>query len=152
MIVKIPPLHEREGDAVVLAKSFLSRFASDRGTGVKSFDASALNAIQRYQWPGNVRELESRVKRAAIMAEGSQVNAEDLELEDYVDQVLHADASMPLNLRSVREQAERNAIMQALTFANDNITDAAELLGVTRPTLYSMLEKYGLREVKAKTA
>ncbi|MEO1080713.1 MAG: PEP-CTERM-box response regulator transcription factor [Pseudomonadota bacterium] len=152
MIVKIPPLREREGDAVVLAKAFLSRFAGDRGTGVKSFDSSALNAIQRYEWPGNVRELESRVKRAAIMADGSQVNAEDLELEDSVDQVLHADAAMPLNLRSVREQAERNAIVQALTFASDNITEAAELLGVTRPTLYSMLEKYGLRDVKAKSA
>ena len=146
MVINIPTLKEREGDAIVLAKAFLSRFAGSKGTGVKSFDTHALQAIANYSWPGNVRELESRVKRAVIMAEGSQVTAEDLELEDYLEDTTKADASLPLNLRTVREQAEKNAIVQALTHANDNITEAAELLGVTRPTLYSMMEKYGLRK------
>ena len=145
MVINIPNLKERDGDALVLAKSFLSRFAGDKGTGVKSFDANALRAIENYDWPGNVRELESRVKRAVIMAEGGQVTAEDMELEDYLEDTVRADAALPLNLRAVREQAEKTAILQALTHASDNITEAAELLGVTRPTLYSMLEKYGLR-------
>ncbi|WOJ95070.1 PEP-CTERM-box response regulator transcription factor [Congregibacter variabilis] len=145
MVVKIPTLHERDGDAMVLAKAFLSRFAGDKGTGVKSFDVNALRAIDRYTWPGNVRELESRIKRAVIMAEGGQVTAEDLELEEYLDDTLQAASAMPLNIKQVREQAEKTAILQALSHSDENITDAAELLGVTRPTLYSMLEKYGLR-------
>jgi two-component system NtrC family response regulator len=145
MTIKIPALKERDGDAVVLAKAFLSRFAGDKGTGVKSFEANALRAIANYEWPGNVRELESRVKRAVIMAEGGQVTAEDMELEDYLDDTIRAGSALPLNLRQVRETAEREAIAQALSYAGDSITDAAELLGVTRPTLYSMLEKYGLR-------
>jgi two-component system NtrC family response regulator len=145
MVINIPSLRERDGDALVLAKSFLSRFAGDKGTGIKSFDVNALRAISSYQWPGNVRELESRVKRAVIMAEGSQITAEDLELERYVEDQDNADTALPFNLRQVREQADKNAILQALSHASNNITEAAELLGVTRPTLYSMLEKYGLR-------
>ncbi|MEM9360749.1 MAG: sigma 54-interacting transcriptional regulator, partial [Pseudomonadota bacterium] len=147
MVIDIPPLKERDGDALVLAKSFLSRFAGDKGTGVKSFDANALLAIENYNWPGNVRELESRVKRAVIMADGSQITAEDMQLEEYLEDMVRADSAMPLNLRAVREQAERTAILRALSHASDNITEAAELLGVTRPTLYSMLEKYGLKKV-----
>lgn len=145
MVVNIPALKEREGDAVVLAKAFLSRFAGDKGTGVKSFESNALRAIGNYEWPGNVRELESRVKRAVIMAEGGQITAEDLELEDYLEDTLRATAAMPMNIKQVREDAEKAAILQALSHASDSITEAAELLGVTRPTLYSMLEKYGLR-------
>ncbi|GAB5414311.1 MAG: PEP-CTERM-box response regulator transcription factor [Congregibacter sp.] len=152
MVINIPPLKERDGDSVVLAKAFLSRFAAGKGTGVKSFDDNALRAIANYHWPGNVRELESRVKRAVIMAEGNQVTAEDLELEEHLEATLRADAAMPLNLRAVREQAEKTAIIQALSHADDNITEAAELLGVTRPTLYSMLERYGLRETRAHSA
>lgn len=145
MVINIPVLKDREGDAVVLAKSFLSRFAGDQGTGVKNFDVNALRAIDNYEWPGNVRELESRIKRAVIMADGSHVTAEDLELEDYLEDTVRADAAMPLNLRQIREKAERTAILKALSHSDDNITEAAELLGVTRPTLYSMMEKYQLR-------
>ncbi|EED33969.1 putative PEP-CTERM system response regulator [gamma proteobacterium NOR5-3] len=145
MVVNIPALKDREGDAVVLAKSFLSRFAGDKGTGVKSFDSNALRAINNYPWPGNVRELESRIKRAVIMADGGQVTVEDLELEDHLEDTLKAENALPLNIKQVREQAEKGAILQALSHTADNITEAAELLGVTRPTLYSMLEKYGLR-------
>lgn len=138
--IQIPPLKDRVGDAPVLAKVFLARFAAEMGSGVKGFDEGALAAIERYSWPGNVRELESRVKRAAIMAEGSLVTAEDLEL-DLDDEL----AQMPLNLRQVREAAEQQAIIRALGYTGDNISEAATLLGVTRPTLYGMLEKYGLK-------
>ncbi|WOJ98268.1 PEP-CTERM-box response regulator transcription factor [Congregibacter brevis] len=148
MVINIPALKDREGDAVVLAKAFLSRFAGDKGTGVKSFENTALRAIGNYGWPGNVRELESRIKRAVIMAEGGQVTVEDLELEEYLEDTLKETVAMPLNIKQVREDAEKAAILQALSHANDSITEAAELLGVTRPTLYSMLEKYGLRGTK----
>jgi two-component system NtrC family response regulator len=141
MSIRIPTLAERTGDAVVLAKAFLTRFAADHGSAVKGFDAGALAAIEQYSWPGNVRELESRVKRAVIMADGAQVSAEDLELQAPEG----GEADMPLNLRQVREQAEQQTILRALTLADDNISEAATLLGITRPTLYSMLEKYGLR-------
>ena len=140
MTIHIPALKDRTGDAPVLAKAFLARFAGELGTGSLSFDAAALAAIEQYSWPGNVRELESRIKRGAIMAEGSQVTADDLEL----DTVATGD-NMPLNLRQIREAAERDAIIRALGHAGDNVTEAANLLGITRPTLYSMLEKYGLK-------
>ncbi|MEQ9395904.1 PEP-CTERM-box response regulator transcription factor [Haliea sp.] len=140
MSIQIPALKDRTGDAPVLAKAFLARFAGELGSGGLSFDATALAAIEQYSWPGNVRELESRVKRGAIMAEGSQVTAGDLEL----DAVASGD-NMPLNLRQVREAAERDAIIRALGHAGDNVSEAANLLGITRPTLYSMLEKHGLK-------
>ena len=145
MEVRIPPLRDRDGDAVVLAKAFLSRFAATKGTGVKGFDPGALQAIGNYDWPGNVRELESCIKRAVIMAEGSRITAEDLDLEAQLPGGETAGRAMPLNLREVREKAESMAILQALSLTGDNITEAAELLGITRPTLYSMLEKYGLK-------
>lgn len=141
MTIKIPALKERTGDAAVLAKSFLARFASELPGNVKAFDPGALAAIESYAWPGNVRELESRVKRAVIMAEGSQVSAEDLELdtEDVLTQ------EMPLNLRQARERVERDTVVRALAYVDENISEAASLLGVSRPTLYGMLEKYGLK-------
>lgn len=141
MSIRIPALKDRTGDAQVLAKAFLARVASELGTGSRSFDADALTAIERYSWPGNVRELESRVKRAAIMAEGSQITVADLELEN----VAAGEDAMPLNLRQVRDTAERDAVIRALGHAGDNVSEAASLLGVTRPTLYTMLEKYGLK-------
>jgi two-component system NtrC family response regulator len=145
MEVRIPPLRDRDGDAVVLAKAFLSRFAASKGTGVKGFDPGALRAISKHDWPGNVRELESCIKRAVIMAEGSRITAEDLNLEAHLADEEAPGRTMPLNLREVREKAESMAILQALSLTGDNITEAAELLGITRPTLYSMLEKYGLK-------
>jgi two-component system NtrC family response regulator len=137
--IQIPPLKDRDGDALVLAKAFLGRFCQVYNKPQKSFDAESINAFETYHWPGNVRELESRVKRAVIMSEGPQITAEDLELNsDTVEQ-------MPLNLKEVREECERKAIIRALAFCDDNISDASSLLGVTRPTLYNMLEKYGLK-------
>lgn len=142
MTIQIPPLKDRVGDAAVLAKAFLTRFAGELGTGVKGFDHSAMAAIEKYPWPGNVRELESRIKRGVIMAEGSQIKAEDLELTPTDDEPF----GIPLNLRQVRDTAEQQAIVRALGYTGDNISEAAGLLGVTRPTLYSMLEKYHLNK------
>ena len=142
MTIRIPALTDRTGDALVLAKTFLARFAGEHGAPVKGFDPGAITAIERYSWPGNVRELESRVKRAVIMAEGSQVTAADLELEDLADD---GGEELPLNLRQVRETAEQQAIIRAMGYAGGNISEAATLLGITRPTLYSMLDKYGMK-------
>ena len=137
--IQIPALKDRVGDAVVLAKAFLRRFAAEFGGGAKGFDDGAIAAIEAHSWPGNVRELESCIKRAVIMAEGGRITAEDLELSAGGEV-----ASMPLNLRQVREAAEHQAIVRALSYTADNISEAAILLGVTRPTLYGMLDKYGL--------
>ena len=142
MTIRIPALVERTGDALVLAKAFLARFAGEHGAPVKGFDQGAMNAIEHYSWPGNVRELESRVKRAVIMAEGSQITAEDLELADLA---ATEGRELPLNLRQLRENAEQQAIIRALGCAGGNISEAATLLGITRPTLYSMLDKYGMK-------
>jgi two-component system NtrC family response regulator len=137
--IDIPPLKDREGDALVLAKAFLDRFASEIGSKVKGFDTPATRAIESYEWPGNVRELESRIKRATIMADNTYLTPQDLQLQAPDTEPL------PLNLKQVREEAERRAILRAMTHCNDNISDAAALLGVTRPTLYNLLEKLNLK-------
>ncbi|HEB92803.1 MAG TPA: PEP-CTERM-box response regulator transcription factor [Gammaproteobacteria bacterium] len=140
--LQIPPLREREGDNLMLARIFLDRFCSDHGQSLKGFSPEALQAIEGYHWPGNVRELENKVKRAVIMADGDYVTAEDIELD-----IASADEDEPLqlDLRQVREEAERKALQRALTLANSNVTQAAELLNVSRPTLYDLLSKYGLK-------
>ena len=142
--VEIPPLKDREGDALVIAKAFLDRYSRELKRPVKAFEPDAALAIAAYDWPGNVRELESRVKRAIIMADSSVISRQDLELP-AANEVGPDGEAQPLNLKQVREQAEQKAIRKALRAADHNITDAAAALGVTRPTLYSMLEKYGLK-------
>lgn len=137
--INIPPLKERDGDAIVLAKAFLARFSQELKSKARNFDSEAVKAIEAYEWPGNVRELESRVKRAIIMAEGNYVSVEDLEL-----QVAEGEP-MPFNLREIREEAEVKALLRALSHSDENISDAATLLGITRPTMYAMLEKYQLK-------
>ncbi len=138
--INIPPLRERDGDALLLAKVILERFANDHGRNLRGFTDDAAAAIQNYSWPGNVREMENRVKRAVIMADGNCINAEELELETVDTQ-----GAMPLNLREVREQAERAAIVRAINMFDNNISQAAEALGVSRPTLYDLVSKYGLK-------
>jgi two-component system NtrC family response regulator len=137
--IKIPNLKERDGDALVLAKAFLARFSQELKSKARHFDSGAVKAIEAYEWPGNVRELESRVKRSIIMAEGSHVSAEDMELQETKTE------PMPFNLREIREEAEVKALVRALSHCDDSISDAATLLGITRPTMYSMLEKYQLK-------
>lgn len=139
--IRIPPLREREGDAVVLARAFFQRFAAGRGgRRLRGFSPEALAAIEAYDWPGNVRELENKVKRAVIMADGPLVTPEDLELPEA------GAGRMPeLNLRTVRDKAERAALERALRLHEGNISQAAEALGVSRPTLYDLMRKHGLR-------
>ena len=141
--VEIPPLKDREGDAVVIGKALLDRYSRELKRPVKGFDQEAVLAIAAYDWPGNVRELESRIKRAIIMADGSLITRTDLELPAAPE--AGAREAQPLNLKQVREAAELKAIRQALQVAGNNITDAASALGITRPTLYNMIEKYGLK-------
>jgi len=138
--IEIPPLKEREGDIAVLARAFLDRFNAELGRSIKGFEPKALEAMERHDWPGNVRELESRIKRAAILADGRQIGAADLGLVEKP-----GEEGLPMNLKQVREEAERNAIRRALAHSGNNITEAAKVLGVTRPTLYNLLEKYGFR-------
>ncbi|WP_305793077.1 PEP-CTERM-box response regulator transcription factor [Sedimenticola hydrogenitrophicus] len=137
--IKIPALKEREGDALVLAKAFLERFSKEYNQQISGFDKNAILAVEHYDWPGNVREIESRVKRAVIMAESPLITLEDLELA-----APDAEA-MPLNLKQVRGEAERKAILRALNHTDANISDTAKILGVTRPTLYSLMEKYDIK-------
>ena len=136
--IKVPALRDREGDAVVLARWFLQQFAQQLNRPVKGFTKTALEAIENYNWPGNVRELENRVKRAVIMADGAQVTEQDLEMED------HKVEQEPFNLREVREFAEQRAVMRALSFSENNVSHTAEMLGITRPTLYNLLKKYNI--------
>jgi two-component system, NtrC family, response regulator len=135
--VNIPALKERTGDSVLLAKHFLSRFAKEMNPSVKGLSTSALSAIDQWNWPGNVRELENRIKRAVIMAEGKFVTADDLEFGDDDDEVF-------LNLKAAREQADRKAIKRAIARTEGNISNAAKLLGISRPTLYDLLKQYEL--------
>ena len=141
IVVKIPTLAERPGDAVLLAKSFLTRFAKEMNPQVKGFAPDALAAIDGWPWPGNVRELENRVKRAVIMADGKLVSADDLDLlQDGED-----GDELALNLKIAREQADRRMIRQALARSEGNISSTAKLLGISRPTLYDLLKQYDLR-------
>ncbi|HEX4874941.1 MAG: PEP-CTERM-box response regulator transcription factor [Sphingorhabdus sp.] len=134
--VHIPRLAERQGDAVLLAKHFLSRFAREMNPSIKGFAASALTAIDQWDWPGNVRELENRVKRAVIMAESKFISVDDLQF-DLVD-----DDDRVLNLKAAREAADRRAIGRAIARTEGNISNAAKLLGISRPTLYDLLKQY----------
>lgn len=141
--VNIPPLRERNGDAIVIARAILNKYTKKHNKAVRGFSADALDAVSSYGWPGNIRELENKINRAVIMADGKQVTAEDLELEDVDAQY------MPFNLKEVRESAESEVIRRAINYSNGNISKTADLLGVTRPTLYSLMGKYGIAEVKA---
>ena len=140
IVVKIPSLAERPGDAALLAKAFLARFAREMNPAVKGFAADALAAIDTWGWPGNVRELENRVKRAVIMTEGKLVGAADLDLVEP-----GGEAAQVLNLKSAREEADRRVIRHALARSEGNISNTAKLLGISRPTLYDLLKHYDLQ-------
>ena len=140
--ITVPPLRERHGDSLLLARAFVERFAQQLKRPIKGFTPQAIEAIEGYDWPGNVRELENRVKRAVIMADNTQITVDDLELPGPADDV----EPEPFNLREVRERAESLAIVRALARTDNNVSKTAELLGVTRPTLYNMMKKYGIGE------
>jgi two-component system NtrC family response regulator len=132
----IPPLRERDGDPVVLARAFLEKFSKRHNRSLRGFTTDAVQAIESYSWPGNVRELENKINGAVIMAEGKQVTALDLGLNAG-----DGDA-MPLNLREVRHAAELSALNRALALTDGNISRAAELLGITRPTFYDLMQRH----------
>ncbi|MFT5933105.1 MAG: two-component system NtrC family response regulator [Hydrogenophaga sp.] len=141
IVLNIPPLRARVGDAALLAHVLTKRFASEQKRGSLSLGESALRAIEAHHWPGNIRELENCLKRASIMADGSQITAEDLSLAASDAELAQAS----LDLRTVREEAEHKAVIAALARANSNVLKAAELLGVSRPTLYDLMHRLGLK-------
>jgi two-component system NtrC family response regulator len=142
IVVKIPSLAERSGDAVLLARHFVNRFSRELNPAVHSLSPDAGEAIAAYGWPGNVRELENRMKRAVIMADGKAVTAGDLDLQEGTPV---GDDVLPINLRAAREIADRKAIRQAMSQSDNNISGAAKLLGISRPTLYDLLKQYRLQ-------
>lgn len=139
IVVSIPPLRDRIGDAALLAHHFKNKFSAQDGRSSLSFSAEAMAMIESHPWPGNVREMENCIKRAVIMAEGSQINGEDLGLS--------ASSTMeePINLRQVRDEAEYKALVKALARVDGSIAKAAELLGVSRPTIYDLMNRHGIK-------
>ena len=136
--IHIPPLAERDGDVVLIARTMLNKFNKQFGRNIRGFSKDAVQAMEAYAWPGNVRELENKIKSAVVMSENTQISAEDLQIEESQLR------EMPLNLRQVREAAETRAIQRAIVLADGNISQAAKLLGLTRPTLYSLMDKYSI--------
>ena len=145
IIVEVPPLRARHGDAVLLAQSFLRRFAQEQQRGPLSFSEAALTAIEHHPWPGNVRELLNAVKRAAIMTDGARVGCADMGLPDPEPGAGQTDDAT-LDLRTVRERAERSVVVAALARTDGNIVKASELLGVSRPTLYDLLHRLAIKQ------
>ncbi|MGB5628603.1 MAG: sigma 54-interacting transcriptional regulator, partial [Woeseiaceae bacterium] len=136
--INIPPYRDREEGRLILARTLLQKYAKSQKRAINGFSDDAVQAIESYAWPGNVRELENKIKGAVIMADGKMVTAQDMGLQGDFEE---ADS---LNLREVRQVAESKAIRVALTKSYGNISKAAEMLGITRPTLYDLLNKYGL--------
>ena len=143
IVVNIPPLRARTGDAVLLSHAFLRRFAQDQRRGTLHFTEDAIQAIEQHTWPGTVRELLNAIKRASIMAEGDRLSCEDLGLAPPSGgaKTEHSD----LDLRTVREAAERQAVVAALARTNGNIVKASEMLGISRPTLYDLMRKLSIK-------
>lgn len=140
IVVKIPTLAERPGDATLLAKHFVTRFAATMNPNVKGLAPDALTLIDRWNWPGNVRELENRIKRAVIMADNRLISAADLDLNEQEGE----DDGNVINLKAVRDAADRKAIRRAIARTEGNISNAAKLLGISRPTLYDLIKHHGL--------
>jgi two-component system, NtrC family, response regulator len=136
MTINIPPLRNRIGDKVLLARHFKLRFAKEYSQQVTGFTPDAIAAIESHDWPGNIREMENKIKRAVIMADGKYITRDDLGLAEAGD--------LSLNLRHVRQEAERTALLRALSMTDNNFSAAAKLLGITRPTLYDLLKKFDM--------
>src|SRR6185312_13921828 len=134
--INMPALRARQGDSLLIAQVLLQQMSERFGKPTRGLAPDAIRAIQAYPWPGNVRELENRIKGAVIMAEGAVVTAVDLGLKDPGEDPEY------LNLRVARQRAEVQAARQALAVARGNLSRAAELLGVTRPTLYDLIERH----------
>ena len=139
VVVNIPPLRDRKNDAELLAHSFMARFNKEHGRSLRGFGSEALAVLEAHAWPGNVRELENRIKRAVIMADGNRITPIDLDLADPEE------IPEVLNLAQAREEVERREIPRALSRAEGNISQAAKLLGISRPTLYDLMRHHGFR-------
>ena len=141
IVVDIPPLRDRVGDATLLAHAFMRRFSQEQNRSAMTLGEEAVRAIELHPWPGNIRELENCIRRATIMAEGSQISCEDVGLKNTApDEVDNS-----LDLRAVRDDADKRAIIAALGRVNGNMVKAAELLGVSRPTLYDLMHRLSLK-------
>lgn len=139
IVIKIPPLRDRVGDAALLAHHFKNKFCTQEKRASLSFSQEALAAIESHSWPGNVREMENCIKRAVIMTEGSIISADDLGLQPSTGM------AEPINLRQIRDKAECDALMKALARVDGNVVKAAELLGVSRPTIYDLMNRHGIK-------
>ena len=139
IVVTIPPLRNRVGDAALLAHHFKNKFCAAESRPALHFSQEAMNVIEAYPWPGNVREMENCIKRAVIMADGPHIVAEDLGLSGALL------PEEPLNLRQVRDEAEYKAIVKVLARVDGNIVKASELLGVSRPTLYDLMSRHAIK-------
>ena len=140
IVVEIPPLRARAGDAALLAHAFVKRFALEQKRAGLNLGEDAIRAIEAHPWPGNVRELENCIKRAVIMADGTQITREDIGLDESATEDLDN-----LNLRKIRDEAETRAVIAALARTNGNLAKASETLGVSRPTLYDLMHRFGLK-------
>ena len=140
IVINIPPVRERQGDAALLAHAFVRRFSAEQNRSNMTLTEDATRMVEAHQWPGNVRDLENCIKRAVIMADGSQITRDDigLDLAENLD-------SEFIDLRRIRDDAERNAVVTALSRANCNVVRAAEILGISRPTLYDLMHRLGLK-------
>ena len=140
IVIDIPPVRERKGDAALLAHAFVRRFSAEQNRGNMTLSEDATRAIELHTWPGNVREIENCIKRAVIMADGLQITREDIGLDQ-----MDTNESEFIDLRRIRDEAERNAVVTALGRANGNVVRASEILGVSRPTLYDLMHRLGLK-------
>jgi len=136
--ISLPPLRERSADIVLLAKTFLDRYANESRKKIKGFNSQVIETLERYPWPGNVRELENRIKRAVIMSEGKKITLEDLEMQSV------AGVKENILLKDAREHLEKELILKAIARNENNLTKAASDLGISRPTLYDLMQKLGI--------
>ncbi len=136
MVIDIPPLRERNGDKILLARYMLKKMAEEQNRNISGFTTEAAQAIEGYHWPGNIREMENKIKRAIIMCEDKFISSRDL--------LIDSPESFSINLRQVRQEAEKKAIKQAIFMTDGNYSAAAKLLGITRPTLYDLIKKYSI--------
>jgi two-component system NtrC family response regulator len=142
--VRVPPLRERKSDIVALANLFLQKYAADNGRAKRGFAPDAVTALLAHAWPGNVRELENKIKSAVLLAEDALISGADLGVRTSAEQ------APALNLREVRMRAERDAVQQAMSLTGGSVSKAAELLGITRPTLYDLLQRLGFTVTEAE--
>ena len=141
IVINIPPLRSRIGDPALLAHAFVRRFSQEQNRGSLTLSEEAIRAIENHPWPGNIRELENCIKRAVIMVDGNHIAAQDVGLDGpQLDQ-----SENSFDLRAIRDKAEKNAIISVMGHVNGNVVKAAEILGVSRPTLYDMMHRLGLK-------